>query len=192
MSTGQDFNPHVLERNLDWEWGFTPSPGNNPGDHFPPPDLHPHHGNPLASLESVTCQRQILCMECIAEPGLEPRPYKVHSPRLFEEHSTGGQIKWVEVLVGFWRMVRVRVELVRKSRIPTHPWGGAGFHSFLHMPPLLTWSPELPGPLSSCSRCREGSYVHLDRTLRLEFVRSWKEPGILGKAPLLSESHLLI
>ena len=88
--------------------------------------------------------------------------------------------------MGFWRMVRVRVELVRKSRIPTHPRGGAGFHGFLHMPPLLTWSPELPGPLPSCSRCGEGSYVHWDRTLRLEFVRSWKETGILGKAHLLS------
>lgn len=94
--------------------------------------------------------------------------------------------------MGFWRMARIRAKLVRKRRIPTHPRGGAGFHSFLHMPPFLTWSLELPEPLPACSRCGEGSYVHLDRTLRLEFVRSCKETGALGKARLLSECHLLI
>ena len=60
-----------------------------------------------------------------------------------------------KVLVGFWRMARIRAKLVRKRRIPTHPRGGAGFHSFLHMPPFLTWSLELPEPLPACSRCGE-------------------------------------
>ena len=74
--------------------GFTLSPGNNLEVYFPSPDLHPYHGNPLASLESVTCQRQTPCMECTAEPGLEPRPYKVHSPGLSEErlHRRASQV----------------------------------------------------------------------------------------------------
>lgn len=74
--------------------GFTLSPGNNLEVYFPSPDLHPHHGNPLASLESVTCRRQTPCMECIAESGLEARPYKAHSPGLSEEclHRRASQV----------------------------------------------------------------------------------------------------
>lgn len=74
--------------------GFTLSPGNNLEVSFPSADLHPHHGSPLASLESVTCRRQTPCMECIAESGLEPRPYKTHSPGLSEEclHRRASQV----------------------------------------------------------------------------------------------------
>lgn len=116
----------------------------------------------------------------------------MHSPRLSEECFHGRQIKWVEGPSGFLEDGENQSKAGEEEKNSHSSRGGAGFHSFPPHTPFLTWSLELPEPLPACSRCGEGSYVHLDRTLRLEFVRSCKETGALGKARLLSECHLLI
>lgn len=164
--------------------GFYSSPGNNGRRPLSPPDSPPTstpRQPPGIIRISGHVKNKSLCMECMAEPGLEPRPYKMHSPRLSRNVSTGGQIKWVEGPSGFLEDGENQSKAGEEEKNSHSSRGGAGFHSFLHMPPFPDLVSRAPRASARLQQVWGGVICTLDRTLRLEFVRSCKETGALGR-----------
>lgn len=80
-----------------------------------------------------------------------------------------GKIKWVEGPSGFLEDGENQSKAGEERKIPLIPGEGAG-STLPPVPPFLTSSLELPEPLPAYWQVWEKSYVHLDGTLRLEFV----------------------